>query len=77
MSCANGETRVDLLFYYSISGMILESYWKKKFGIPFIIDMQYPWDSEYYQDKPKSERPKKHWFSYRLNKLLEKLDPKS
>ena len=62
------------LIYFSTTQfpvMILGSYWKKKFGIPFIIDMQDPWHSEYYQDKPKSERPKKHWFSYRLNKFLE------
>ncbi|MGF1923085.1 MAG: hypothetical protein ACQUHE_02815, partial [Bacteroidia bacterium] len=36
-----------------------------------VIDMQDPWHSEYYRDKPKAERPKKYWFSYRLNKYLE------
>ena len=49
----------------------LGTYWKKKFNIPFVIDMQDPWHSDYYQNKPKSERPPKYWFSYNLNKFLE------
>jgi hypothetical protein len=36
-----------------------------------VIDMQDPWHSEYYRDKPRSQRPPKYWFSYRLNKYLE------
>lgn len=62
------------LIYFSTTQfplLILGAHWKRKFGIPYIIDMQDPWHSEYYQSKPKNERPKKHWFSYRLNKLLE------
>lgn len=50
---------------------VLGTYWKKKFNIPFVIDMQDPWHTEYYVNKPKAERPPKHWFSYHLNKLLE------
>ncbi|WP_316806872.1 glycosyltransferase [Pedobacter agri] len=64
------------LIYFSTTQfpvLILGSYWKKKFNIPYVIDMQDPWHSEYYQDKPKHQRPKKHWFSYRLNKYLEPL----
>ncbi|MCX2431365.1 hypothetical protein [Pedobacter sp. GR22-10] len=33
--------------------------------------MQDPWHSNYYEDKPQSEKPAKYWFSYRLNKFLE------
>jgi hypothetical protein len=33
--------------------------------------VQDPWHSDYYQDKPATERPPKYWFSYRLNKYLE------
>jgi len=64
------------LVYFSTTQFpvcILGPYWKKKFGIPYIIDMQDPWHSDYYQDKPKALRPKKYWFSYRLNKYLEGL----
>ena len=62
------------LIYFSTTQfpvMILGPYWKKKFKIPYIIDMQDPWHTDFYQDKPKSERPPKYWFSYRMNKVLE------
>jgi hypothetical protein len=62
------------LIYFSTTQFplcILGPYWKKKFGIPYVIDMQDPWHSDYYQDKPKAQRPPKYWFSYRLNKYLE------
>lgn len=62
------------LIYFSTTQFpvcILGAYWKKKFRIPYIIDMQDPWHSDYYQDKPKHQRPPKYWFSYRLNKYLE------
>lgn len=62
------------LIYFSTTQFpvcILGNYWKKLFGVPYVIDMQDPWHSEYYRDKPKSQQPKKYWFSYRLNKYLE------
>ncbi|MEJ5992838.1 glycosyltransferase [Pedobacter sp. Du54] len=68
------------LIYFSTTQfpvMILGSYWKNKYKIPYVIDMQDPWHSEYYEDKPKEERPKKYWFSYRLNKYLEPIAMKN
>lgn len=62
------------LIYFSTTQFpvcVLGSYWKKKFNIPYVIDMQDPWHSEYYRHKPKAQRPSKYWFSYRLNKYLE------
>lgn len=62
------------LIYFSTTQfplLILGAHWKKKFNIPYVIDMQDPWHSTYYEDKPKHERPPKYWFSYRLNKYLE------
>jgi hypothetical protein len=62
------------LIYFSTTQFpvcILGGYWKKKFSVPYVIDMQDPWHSDYYQDKPKNQRPPKYWFSYRLNKHLE------
>ncbi|MEO6630884.1 MAG: hypothetical protein ABIN13_04150, partial [Mucilaginibacter sp.] len=62
------------LIYFSTTQFpvcILGAYWKKRFGVPYVIDMQDPWHSEYYQDKPKHQRPPKYWFSYRLHKYLE------
>lgn len=68
------------LIYFSTTNFplcILGAYWKNRFGIPYIIDMQDPWHSNYYRDKPKNEQPPKYWFSYRLNKYLEPVAMKS
>ncbi|MDB5136110.1 MAG: hypothetical protein JWP37_2713, partial [Mucilaginibacter sp.] len=67
------ETRFDLIYFSTTQFpvCVLGAYWKKRFGIPYVIDMQDPWHSEYYQDKPSEQRPSKYWFSYRLNKYLE------
>jgi hypothetical protein len=46
------------LVYFSTTQFpvcILGAYWKKRFGVPYVIDMQDPWHSEYYQDKPKNQ----------------------
>jgi len=62
------------LIYFSTTQFpvcILGNHWKKKNNIPFVIDMQDPWHSDYYKDKPKHQRPPKYWFSYSLNKYLE------
>ncbi|MDB5143950.1 MAG: hypothetical protein JWQ66_2663 [Mucilaginibacter sp.] len=62
------------LIYFSTTQFpvcVLGAYWKKRFNIPYVIDMQDPWHSEYYQDKPKLQQPSKYWFSYRLHKYLE------
>ncbi len=62
------------LIYFSTTQFpvcILGSYWKKRFGIPYVIDIQDPWHSDYYKNKPKNQQPQKYWFSYRLNKYLE------
>src|ERR1700712_1737733 len=42
------------LVYFSTTQFplcILGPYWLKKFNVPYIIDMQDPWFSNYYQDK--------------------------
>lgn len=68
------------LIYFSTTQFpicILGNYWKQKFNIPYVIDMQDPWHTDYYQNKPKAERPKKYWFSYRLNKYLEPIAMKN
>jgi hypothetical protein len=65
--------KFDLIYFSTtqFSICILGAYWKKRFGVPYVIDMQDPWHSEYYKDKPKHQQPPKYWFSYRLNKYLE------
>ena len=67
--------RFDLVFFSTTQFPVcaLGSYWKRKFDIPYVIDMQDPWHSDYYKNKPRNERPPKYWFSYRLNKILERM----
>lgn len=63
----------DLIYFSTTQFHIttLGSYWKRKFKIPYVIDMQDPWHSDYYFNKPKNERPPKFKLSYALNKFLE------
>jgi len=67
------EDHFDLVYFSTTQFpvCILGAYWKKRFNVPYVIDMQDPWHSDYYKDKPRYQRPKKYWFSYRLNKRLE------
>ena len=67
------QKKYDLIYFSTTQFpvCVLGAYWKKRFGVPYLIDMQDPWHSEYYQHKPKNQRPSKYWFSYRLNKWLE------
>lgn len=67
------RNKYDLIYFSTTQFPIcvLGAYWKKKFGVPYVIDMQDPWHSEYYRDKPKEQQPPKYWLSYRLNKLSE------
>lgn len=67
------DNKFDLIYFSTTQFpvCILGAYWKKRFGIPYVIDMQDPWHSDYYINKPKSEQPPKYWFAYRLNKYLE------
>jgi hypothetical protein len=73
------ERHFDLIYFSTTEFpvCILGPYWKKRFGIPYVIDMQDPWHSDYYLDKPKEQRPPKYWFSYRLHKYLEPIAMKN
>ena len=67
--------KFDLIFFSTTQFpvLILGNYWRKSFGVPYVIDMQDPWHSEYYRNKPRHERPPKYWFVYPLNKYLERI----
>lgn len=67
------KSHFDLIYFSTTQFpvLVLGAHWKKRFGIPYVIDMQDPWHSTYYEDRPNTERPAKYWFSYRLNKYLE------
>src|ERR1700754_3513094 len=62
------------LVYFSTTAfhlMALGPRWKRKFGIPFILDIQDPWRNDFYLDKPASERPPKFFIAYNIDKYLE------
>lgn len=67
------EKKFDLIFFSTTLFHVcaLGRYWKKKFGVPFIIDMQDPWRNDFYINKPKAQRPPKFWVSYAINKKME------
>lgn len=73
------QKKYDLIYFSTTQFpvCILGPHWKRKFHVPYIIDMQDPWHSDYYNDKPKSERPPKYWFAYYLNKFMEPIALKS
>jgi hypothetical protein len=62
------------LVYFSTTAfpvMVLGRYWKSKFGLPFVVDMQDPWRNDYYLNVPRKQRPPKFWLAYRLDKWME------
>lgn len=67
------KNKFDLIYFSTTQFpiCILGRYWSQKYKVPYVIDMQDPWHSNYYEDKPKAEKPPKYWFSYHLDKYLE------
>lgn len=67
------QSKFDLVYFTTTAFhvMALGRYWKQKFGVPFVLDLQDPWRNDFYLDKPKSERPPKFMVSYNIDKYLE------
>ena len=65
--------KFDLVYFSTTAFHVcwLGGYWKRKFNMPFVIDLQDPWRNDYYNDKPKHLRPPKHALFYQLHKYLE------
>jgi hypothetical protein len=68
------QHKFDLIFFSTTAYPIctLGRVWKRKFNVPYIIDMQDPWRSDHYLNVPKAQRPPKFWFSYYIDSFLEK-----
>jgi hypothetical protein len=74
------KDKFDLIFFSTTAFHLLAlgPIWKKIYQVPFIVDIQDPWRSDYYLSKPKIERPPKFKFNYLIDKYLEKFTiPKS
>ncbi|MCH7562952.1 MAG: glycosyltransferase, partial [Gemmatimonadetes bacterium] len=67
------ELGIDLVYFSTsqFAVVALGPLWKRRLGVPFVVDLQDPWLSEYYESKPRSERPPKYWLAQRLNRFLE------
>jgi len=67
------ERKFDLIFFSTSLFHLcaLGRYWKNKFNIPFVIDMQDPWRNDFYLNKPKFQRPPKFKIAYAINKKME------
>ncbi len=65
--------KIDLIFFSTTAFhvMSLGPYWKRKFGVPFVLDIQDPWRNDYYLSQPKDKRPPKFFISYNIDKYLE------
>lgn len=67
------KKKYDLIFFSTTAFhvMALGPYWKRKFKVPYVVDIQDPWRNDFYLDKPKFQRPPKFEISYRIDKYLE------
>ncbi len=67
------EKKFDLVFFSTTAFhvMALGPYWKRKFNVPFVVDIQDPWRNDFYLNKPKNERPPKFYITYNIDKYLE------
>jgi hypothetical protein len=67
------EHRPDLVFFSTtmFPVLVLGRLWKRRFGVPFVVDMQDPWVSDYYERRPRLERPRKHRLAQRMHRALE------
>lgn len=63
----------DLVFFSTTMFHVcaLGPYWKRKFGVPFVIDLQDPWRNDFYLSQPKLQRPAKFLIAYTIDKRLE------
>ncbi|MBD2493041.1 glycosyltransferase [Nostoc sp. FACHB-280] len=70
------EQKFDLVYFSTtiFDAMVLGAIWYRRFGIPYVLDFQDPWLSDYYQNS-KTARPPggrlKYGFSQLQAKLLE------
>ncbi len=73
------KEKFDLIFFSTTAFQVcvLGRYWKNKFRIPYVIDMQDPWRSDHYLQAAKDKRPPKFWLSYTLDAVLERYSMKN
>ena len=68
-----GSGQIDLVYFSTTMFLCvpLGRVWKKRFGTPFVIDMQDPWVTDYYETHPSAAPPRKYGIARRLHAALE------
>jgi hypothetical protein len=70
------QSHFDLVYFSTTQFPVcaLGAYWKKRFNVPYVIDMQDPWyTGHYHQGKPQNERPPKYRLMYGIHQYLERI----
>ncbi len=67
--------RIDLVFISTtyFHSFFLGWLWNMFFKIPYVLDFQDPWRSDFYWSRPRSERPRFFLLNYLIDAILEKL----
>jgi hypothetical protein len=67
------QKSIDLVYFSTTAffSMPLGRMWLRRFGVPYVLDIQDPWLSDYYDTHPEATPPPKHAFSHRLHSVLE------
>jgi glycosyltransferase involved in cell wall biosynthesis len=68
------KEKFDLVYFSTTAFhvMALGPIWKRKFGVPFILDIQDPWCNIFYFKTSPNKRKPKVWINHQLDKYLER-----
>jgi hypothetical protein len=64
---------IDLVYFSTTVFTVLPlgRLWKRRLGVSFVVDLQDPWVSDYYEGKAKNERPPKYRLARAMHTVLE------
>ena len=64
---------IDAVYFSTTAffSMPMGRVWHERFGVPYVLDIQDPWLSDYYETHPEATAPAKHALSHRLHGVLE------
>ena len=70
---AMARGQADLVYFSTTAflSMPLGRVWRARFGVPFVLDIQDPWLSDYYETHPEVAAPPKYGLAHRLHSVLE------